>query len=68
MDANIGVKIMCEAKTVLYKRKNELETEIRRRREKEDDLLKQLKATRDARMYRERLLQEVMDVYSSILG
>lgn len=59
---------MTEAKTVLYKRKNELETRIRRLKEQEASLLKELKGVRSSLLYRQRLLQEIMDVYNTLVN
>jgi len=59
---------MSEATTVLYKRKNELGTAIRRLKETEIKLLKELKTCRDSIRLRERLLQEVMDAYNILKG
>jgi len=58
---------MSEAKTVLFKRKNELDTRIRKLKEKEVSLLKELKGVRHDIKFRERLLQEIMDVYNTLV-
>ena len=50
---------MGEARTTLWKRKCELEEEIRNRKKKEKALVEDLNATRDAIVYREKLLREI---------
>jgi len=59
---------MSEAKTVLFKRKNELDTRIRKLKEKEVSLLKELKGVRHDIKFRERLLQEIMEVYNPLVN
>ena len=58
---------MTEAKVVLHKRKFELERAIVRYKEQEARLMNELKDCRNARIYRERLLQEIMDVYNTLV-
>jgi len=57
---------MGEARTVLYTRKIELEQQIRKIKEREKILVKELNDTRDNIIYRKRLLQEILDVYNRI--
>lgn len=57
---------MGEARNVLYRRKCELQRDIRKLKEREEEYLKELKSVRDAIIHRERLLQEVVDVHSTL--
>lgn len=59
---------MSEAKTVLFKRKNELDTKIRLLKEQETKLMKELGSIRSSIKFRERLLQEVLSVYNPLIN
>lgn len=57
---------MGEVRTVLYKRKCELQEIIANRKSVEERMLKELNECRDNIAYYKRLLQEIMDVYDKL--
>jgi len=54
--------MVSEAKTVLYKRKLDLEQRIRMLKTQEASAMRELKTTRDSIRFKEKKLQEVIDV------
>ena len=57
---------MTEGKTVLYKRRRELEREISIRNDKKANLEKELNLINDQIMYREGLLEEVLNAEKTL--
>lgn len=57
---------MGEVKSVLYKRKTELEQRIRYLEIEEGKWIRELKITRDGIRRRKKLLEEIMDVYNTL--
>ena len=57
---------MTEGRTVLYKRRRELETEISRRNDKKANLEKELESLNSQIQYRERLLEEILSAEKTL--